>query len=88
MIEGLVETANFLISGIGTVLGWILSIFPDSPFSGPEKAPDGSGVNLGWITWLLDFPTWIKHFAMMLGAIMAFYGIRVLARWVKMVRGG
>lgn len=90
MLDGLVclliKFVNLLIRGVAEVFGWLLLLFPDTPFPDPEKMPDG-GVNLGWITWLLDFPTWILHFALLLTAIATYYGVRMVARWVKVVRG-
>lgn len=75
---------NFLIVGIGTVLGWIVSIFPTSPFSKPVATPEL--INVGWLTWLLPFPTMIQHTLLLATAVLAYYGIRVLARWIKLVK--
>ncbi len=80
----IITVLNYLIAGIGIVLGWIVSLFPDSPFQKPKDIPEV--INLGWITWLLPFPTMILHATLLAGAILTYYGIRVLARWIKMVR--
>lgn len=84
MGDWIVELVNYLIVGIGIAIGWIINLFPDSPFSEPS-APPGT-INLGWITWLIDFPTMIVHATALCGVIMIYYGIRVAARWIKVVK--
>lgn len=80
----IITIINYLIAGVGIVLGWILSLFPKSPFSEPVAAPES--VNLGWLSWLIPFPTMIKHTLLLCTAILAYYAIRVLARWIKVVK--
>lgn len=80
----IITIINYLIVGVGTVLGWAVSIFPDSPFQGASTKPDM--INLGWITWFIPFPTMFAHAMVLAGAVLTYYGIRVLARWIKMVR--
>ena len=75
---------NYLIAGVGVVLGWIVQLFPDSPFSEPAAPPDL--VNLGWVTWLIPFPQMIVDTFYLAAAIGTYYAIRVLARWIKLVR--
>lgn len=88
MLDGLndllTDFINFLILGVGTTLDLILSLFPSTPFSRPVAPP--SSVNLGWITWLVPFPTMMLHATLLGSTILIYYSIRVLARWVKMVR--
>lgn len=84
MANFFISLINYLIAGIGAVLKWVIDLFPDSPFSSPSAAP--GSINLGYVTWVLDFPTWILHLAAMLTAIGVYYLIRVLARWVKVAR--
>jgi len=81
----IIDLINLLIKGLGVVLTWILSLFPESPFSTPSTPP--GMVNLGWITWIFDFPTWIVHLTAITVAIATYYAIRVIARWVKVARG-
>jgi hypothetical protein len=75
---------NWLIKAFGGALIWCLGLFPDTPFSSPNSAP--GDVNLGWVTWVLDFPTWIAHFALILSAFAVYYAVRIAARWLKLVR--
>lgn len=84
MIDFFVELINYLIEGIGIALGWVVSLFPDSPFGEPASPP--SSVNLGWITWLIDFPTMIVHATALTGVILIYYAYRVAARWLKVVK--
>lgn len=84
MIDFIVGTINYLIAGVGIVLGWIIGIFPDSPFSEPAAPP--ASINLGWITWLIDFPVMIIHASALTACIIVYYAIRVLGRWIKIVR--
>lgn len=79
----IVDIVNYLIVGVSTVLGWIAYLFPKTPFSAPD-VPDS--VNLGYITYFLPFPTMLLHALVLCGAILTYYAIRVLARWIKMVR--
>ena len=79
----IVDIINYLIVGVGTVLGWIAYLFPKTPFT-TSSPPDS--VNLGYITYFLPFPTMLLHATILCGAILAYYAIRVLARWIKMVR--
>lgn len=75
---------NWLIENLALLLTLVFAALPDSPFGTPSAAP--GSVNLGWVTWVLDFPTWIKHMALLLTAIYTWYAIRVLARWAKVAR--
>lgn len=84
MIDFFVGLINYLITGIGIVLGWLLAIFPDSPFSTPAAPPDS--INMGYITWLIDFPVMIVHASALTACIIVYYGIRVIGRWIKIVR--
>ncbi|MED1744797.1 hypothetical protein [Brevibacillus borstelensis] len=82
--EFFVELINLCIAGIGAVLTGLIMLFPQSPFSAPAAPP--AGVDLGYITWVIDFPTMLTHFGAFLAAVITYYGIRVIARWIKMVR--
>lgn len=75
------SAVNWLINGIGAALLWVINLLPDSPFASPSAPP--SSLNLGYVTWILDFPTWLSHLAVLLTAIITFYSIRVAARWLK-----
>lgn len=84
MADFFVKLINYLIAGVGAALTWALALFPQTPFQEPVKPPDI--IDLGYITWLLDFPTWLKHLSLLLIAIGGWYTIRVVARWIKLAR--
>jgi len=75
---------QWIVNALGAGLIWLIDLFPDSPFSSPTTPPNA--VNLGWITWLLDFPTWIQHLSAILSCFITYYGVKVAARWLKLVR--
>lgn len=79
-----IDLLNAVIRGIGAIIGAVLSLFPDTPFQRPKAAPDS--VNLGYVTWIFDFPTWIQHLTLILTAIGLYYVVRIAARWIKLVR--
>lgn len=79
-----IDLLNGIIKGVGAAIVWALSLLPDSPFQQPDDVPDS--VNLGWITWLFDFPTWIQHLTLILTAIGIYYACRVILRWIKIAR--
>lgn len=85
LADFIIMIINFLIAGVGVVLSWLAMLFPDSPFKEPSGAPES--VNLGWVTWLIPFPTMITHLFLLCGAALVYYGIRVLSRWIKMTKG-
>lgn len=82
--EFFVEFINLCIEGLGAVLTGLILLFPKSPFSTPSAPP--GGIDLGYVTWVIDFPTMLVHFGAFLVALITYYGIRVVARWIKMVR--
>ena len=84
MIDWVLQLINYLIAGIGITLSWVMQIFPDSPFGEPAAPP--ANVKIEWITWLIDFPTMILHAVGLTTAVLVYYAIRVVARWIKLVR--
>lgn len=75
---------QWTIDAIALAIIFLINLFPDSPFSSPSTPPDA--INLGWITWVLDFPTWIAHFTIILSCFSVYYAVKVGARWLKVVR--
>lgn len=85
MISIAIRVCNSIIEGIGAAMLWVLSLLPDTPFGSPSAPP--SSVNLGYVTWLIDYPTMLQHLTILLFAIGVYYVIRVAARWIKVARG-
>lgn len=78
---------NWLIEGIGVSLAWVLDFLPDSPI-GQFNNDSPTNVILGHITYFIPFPTMILHFSVIITCIATYYMFRVVARWLKLVRGG
>lgn len=85
MADFFVKLINYIIAGVGSAFAWVIGLLPDSPFSSPAGPP--GVVDLGYVTWLLPFPTMMAHMLVLLGAIAIYYVIRVAARWIKIARG-
>lgn len=81
-----IRLVNYCIAGIGSSLSWCLALLPESPFGSPAAKPDS--LDLGYITWIIPFPTMLGHMAALIGAILIWYSIRIAARWLKVARGG
>lgn len=90
MLDGLfsilVDFANFLIRSVASVFSFAFSLLPNSPFLSLRGAVP-SNVNISWLTWFIPFPSMILHFSLFLSALAVYYVVRVLARWIKLVRG-
>lgn len=82
----LFDGINAVIEALADVIAWILGFLPDSPIS---KFTNDKPVNvvLGHITWFIPFPTMLLHFSLILTCIGIYYLYRVIARWLKLVRG-
>jgi len=81
-----IRLLNYCIAGVGSALSWCLALLPESPFGNPASKP--SSIDLGYVTWLIPFPTMLSHLAVLIGAITVWYSIRVAARWLKVAKGG
>jgi hypothetical protein len=81
-----IRLINYFIAGVGSALTWLLELLPESPFSSPATKP--SSIDLGYVTWLIPFPTMIGHLAVLITAITVWYSVRVAARWLKVAKGG
>ena len=83
MIAGLV---NWFIRAIGGAITWILGLLPQSPFS--SLAPAFSGqekVWIGWVNYFIPISDMMASFALFLGIVVLYYGVRVVMSWVKVL---
>lgn len=81
-----VDFFNWIIEGLAETIGWVIDLLPNSPISSfSNDKPEN--VTLGYITWIIPFPTMILHFAVILSCVAIYYFYRVIARWLKIVRG-
>ncbi|MBY6269933.1 hypothetical protein [Parageobacillus thermoglucosidasius] len=84
-MEVLIDFVNWLIAAFGAALGWLINLFPDSPFRGLKNDFPG-GFDLGYVTWLIPFPTMLLHFGVFLAVLVIYYVVRVAARWLRVIR--
>lgn len=84
MANFFIRLINYFIVGVGASFSWVLSLLPNSPFGSPATKPNA--IDLGYVTWIIPFPTMISHLAVLIGAILGWYTIRVAARWLKVAR--
>lgn len=78
-----VNCVNWLISKFAFGLHLVLQLLPKSP-KFDNAIPNN--VHLENIVWVIPFPTMLLHFMAILGCIGIYYVVRVLARWLKVVR--
>lgn len=83
MANFFVRLINYFISGVGSALSWVIGLFPDSPF---EVTAVPSSIDIGFITYVIPFPTMISHMAILVSAIAIYYTWRIVARWLKVAR--
>lgn len=80
-----IDVINWFFKALGAVFSWLFGLLPDSPFKSFRNDPP-EGLNIGWITWFIPFPTMLAHFVIFLGVLATYYVVRVAARWAKVVR--
>lgn len=66
---------SIVLGAINSIVGVILSVFPDSPFSSLAVS-SVMGDGLGWLNWFFPVAAAITHFAVFLGAIVVYMGVR------------
>lgn len=84
MAEFIASIINWLVESVGDLLGVVLMIFPDSPWSEPALPPDG--VVLSYIAWLIPFPAMFQSLTLFVSAVLLYYVVMVAARWLKLLR--
>lgn len=70
---------NELIAQIGALLGFILNLLPDSPFTWDL----GGNIFLQFIGWIIPIPTIVTELTAFTFAVAVYYGLRVVLRWIK-----
>lgn len=77
----LIGFINAIIKSLGYVLSLIVAILPSSPF----QAIDNSSVTdyLGFLAWVIPFPTIISILQLWVTAIGVFYLQMIVLRWIK-----
>jgi len=82
MLNILYSFLNGIIKAVGSSLGFLLSLLPNSPF---EFSLNVSSNLLSAICWLFPVPSMIAHIEVFLLAVASYYAVRVVLRWVKVV---
>lgn len=83
MADFIIGIINLLIKAVGSVLGFLFSVLPPSPFS----ILDNSIIKpyLGTINYFVPFKEAILILEIWTGAIIAFYLYQIVLRWIKAI---
>jgi hypothetical protein len=73
---------NGFIAAIGTAIGAVLSLLPNSPFS---WSLGGIGTYWGYVTVFIPIPEMITEMGLYLSAVLAYYSIRVILRFADLI---
>lgn len=76
----IISLLNKVIAAVGSVLGGILSLLPDSPFLWVQSI-DSEVLNA--INWIFPVGTIITHLEAYVVAVAAYYAIRLVLKWLK-----
>jgi hypothetical protein len=81
----MVKTLNFLIDLFVDIATACLGILPESPFIEMVIEPLDWGPMGKYVGFFFDIPTMARHFALITAASLAYYIVRQLLRWIKMI---
>lgn len=84
MVDFIIKLINLIIKALGTVLGWIFSLLPPSPF----QIIDNSSVQeyLGNLAWIVPFSQILSILELWLSAVALYYIASIVLRWVKAIK--
>jgi len=84
MLDIVVTILNDLIRGLGAILGFLISVLPNSPF---QSIIDSSVVSdyLGGLAWVIPFPALLSVFTAWAGCMALYYLYSIVLRWVKAI---
>lgn len=83
LINLLVDLVNFLIKSIGTLLGFLLSFLPNTPFTSIDMSPLRDF--LGYMNYLIPVVEILSILTLWCGAIGIYYLYQIALRWAKAV---
>jgi len=83
MINFLVSFINLIIKALGSVLSFVLSILPNSPFQSISNSPISSF--MGTINYFFPVSEMITIGELWLVSIGIFYLYQIVLRWVKAI---
>lgn len=76
-----ISLINLLIKAIGTILTFVVSILPNSPF----MAINSSGINLNSISWIIPVAQILAILQAWLTAVSIYYLYMVAMKWIKLI---
>lgn len=82
LFRGLASFLNAIIRGLGVVGGAILSVLPNSPFSGLGNIEIPF---LGYINYVIPINFIVTVLAVWLPAVALYYGVSIILRWIKAI---
>jgi len=77
---------NWVIDNLVYLVSLLLAILPDSPFDAIKNGME-SNVLLSSIGYLFPVAEYVAFLQIYAAAVLVWYGIRILARWVKVAEG-
>ncbi|OIN66528.1 hypothetical protein BLD48_10315 [Exiguobacterium sp. KRL4] len=81
----MVKSINFVIDLLVDIATFALGALPESPFIEMVIEPLDWGPLGKYVGFFFDIPTMVKHMAMITAACLAYYAVRQLLRWIKMI---
>lgn len=84
MVEFIIKLINLIIKGLGTVLSWVFSLLPSSPFQIIDNSPVLE--YLGNLAWIIPFPQILSILELWVSSIALYYAVSVVLRWLKAIK--
>lgn len=72
---------------VSSVLEWVINLLPDSTLSAMTSLPEGVSQYLGWLNWFLPIAEIIVMLAGWVSALLLYFLIAIVMKWVKIVGG-
>jgi hypothetical protein len=76
----MVTIINALISKVGSALQWVILLLPQSPFNFTYNIDNKF---IKQINYILPFSQAVAHLETVITAVVIYYGLRVILKWVK-----
>ena len=85
MYSFFINLINSLIKGLGAVLTFLFSVFPDSPFQSYIVANSEIMKYLKVINYFIPVSEMLVTFQAVLTAVAVYYIYQIVARWIKVI---
>ena len=83
IINGLISLLNFIIDSVGSLIGFIFAILPNSPFGSVSLSPISKW--LGYLNYLLPIGEIISILTLWGSCVGVYYIYQIALRWIKVV---